>query len=197
MTTIDRSPSLSQSTFLVVFAEGTLVRIRHNTGLYRISSPAAWAEADQSLPTHYNVIGPSGKLHKMVPAESMTFRSNALQETGHTALLDGDIRIDPLTRMLTAPAATMAMARRLLPPAFVETHELRQIAEALLPRYFQTHCHRCGSGLNNLHHPACPDCEGLLCNCGGCRCNWSFPSFGIHGVTGPRIRDFSPRRFSS
>ena len=197
MFTTDHTLRTSQSAPPAAFAEGSWVRIQHNTGLYRISSPCAWIDDNPTMPTHYNVLGPSGKLHKMVPVERMTLRATSLQKSVVAAMLDGDLCYEPFLRMLSDPAATMAMGHRLLPSAFVETHDLRQLAEALLPRYFQTHCHRCASELNNLHHPACQDCEGLLCQCGGCRCNWSFQSSGIHGVTGPRIRGFHSNRFSS
>jgi hypothetical protein len=197
MTATELYPRLSPSTTPASFAEGTLVRIEHNEGLYKINRPAAWSDTDPSTPTHYDVTGPSGQRHRMVPAERISLHSDALRLalTSHLAVV-----VDPLEigrqRMLADPPATMEMARRFLPQTFIRNHNLREIVRELAPRYFETHCHRCGTELDNLHHPTCPDCEGLHCKCGGCRCNWSFPSSGIHGVTGPRIRQFSTRHVS-
>jgi hypothetical protein len=186
MTTTFQIPAQPVATKFL--AAETMVRIRHNVGLFRVLTPAAWADSGHTIPTHYDVTGPNGRLHRMVPVERITVYSRALPLAFATYMADPDVRIDPVDRMMAKPAATMAMARRLLSPRFVETHSLLEIAAVLAPRYFETHCHRCAGEINNLEHPSCPACEGIKCKCGGCRCNWPYASGSVRPVTGPRIQ---------
>jgi hypothetical protein len=115
------------------FAAGSLVAIRHNPGHFRIQSPSAWADDKHSMPTHYHVTGPDGKLHLMVPVERM----EAVQAGG------GDLQYD----------------------------EGKPV-----PRVKHTPCWNCQTILSHLRNKVCPKCHGLLCECGGCRCNWPFAS---------------------
>lgn len=71
-------PAPSTAIRPITFAVGTLVRIQHNTGLYKIHSHAAWSEADHQTPTFYNLTGPSGQLHKMVPVERLILRADTM-----------------------------------------------------------------------------------------------------------------------
>ena len=181
-------PTPAQPVATKFLAAGTMVRIRHNDGLFKIVVPAACADSGHTAPTHYDVTGPNGRLYRMVPVERITFYSRALPLAVATYMADPEARIDPVDRMMAKPTATMAMARRLLNPRFVETHSLLEIAAALAPRYFETHCHRCAAEINNLEHPSCPACEGIKCKCGGCRCNWPYASGSVRPVTGTRIQ---------
>ena len=54
-----------------IFAVGTVVRVQHNTNLFKIHSHAAWSDDDHQVPTFYNLTGPSGQLHRMVPVERL------------------------------------------------------------------------------------------------------------------------------
>jgi hypothetical protein len=38
----------------------------------------------------------------------------------------------------------------------------------------RTHCWSCKAGLNTHKDAICAKCAGLLCACGGCRCNWPY-----------------------
>jgi hypothetical protein len=61
LTSIDEMPA--------ALATGTLVRILHNDGSFKIVCPVAFEDANHSTPTHYNMMGPYGRLHVMVPVE--------------------------------------------------------------------------------------------------------------------------------
>lgn len=71
-------PAPSTTTLPITFAVGTMVRIQHNTGLYKIHSHAAWSDDDHRTPTYYNITGPSGRLHKMVPVERLILRADTM-----------------------------------------------------------------------------------------------------------------------
>jgi len=118
-----------------------MVRIQHNTSLFKIHSHAAWSDDDQQTPTYYNLTGPSGQLHKMVPVERLILRADTM----------GAVRY-----------ATWGIPR------------LDAILGEIVPRVKHTHCWNCKTTLSHLIHAVCPKCRGLLCACGGCRCNWPF-----------------------
>ena len=61
----------SADTRPITFAVGTVVRVHHNTNLFKIHSHAAWSDDDHQVPTFYNLTGPSGQLHRMVPVERL------------------------------------------------------------------------------------------------------------------------------
>jgi hypothetical protein len=61
-----------------VFAVGTVVRVQHNEALFQIHSHAAWSDDDHHTPTFYNITGPSGQLHKMVPVERLILRADTM-----------------------------------------------------------------------------------------------------------------------
>jgi hypothetical protein len=46
-----------------------------------------------------------------------------------------------------------------------------------VPCVKKTHCWSCKTTLNHLVSKVCPTCRGLLCECGGCRCNWPYDSY--------------------
>jgi hypothetical protein len=140
MTTIFPNPAPPASVRSATFAAGSLVAIRHNPGNFRIQSPSAWADTGQSMPTHYNVTGPDGRLHLMVPVERMT-------------------------RLSTSPNVSIPAGR-----------EAGAIADYPVPRVRHTHCWNCQTILDYSRNTVCPKCRGLLCECGGCRCNWPFAS---------------------
>ncbi len=144
---------------------GTLVEIQHNTGLFKITCPTAWADSDHTMPTHYNVTGPNGRLHPMVPVERM----NLCQIT--PSLTPPSV----LARMLRHPELTLRLGTRLLGREIAEALNLATLAYRLVPRYKSTHCWACKTSLDNLQDELCPKCGGLQCGCGGCRCNWPYP----------------------
>ena len=78
MTTTYPTPTPSATTQPITFAVGTMVRIQHNSGLYKIHSHAAWSDDDHRTPTYYNLSGPSGQLHKMVPVERLILRADTM-----------------------------------------------------------------------------------------------------------------------
>jgi hypothetical protein len=122
------------------FAAGSLVAILHNPGHFRIQRPSAWADDKHSKPTHYNVTGPDGRLHLMVPVERMT-------------------RLSPSPNV-----------------AFPKGREVGAFAGNPVARVKHTHCWSCQTILDHHVTKVCPKCRGLLCECGGCRCNWPFAS---------------------
>jgi hypothetical protein len=131
------SPASQPATFTV----GSLVRIQHNTKSFRIVCPAAWADAERSLPTHYNVKATNGQLHIMVPVERLT-----TCWVNPRRVLFGNRDAD------TNAANTVSYVKH-------------------------THCWSCKTTLNHLVSKVCPTCRGLLCKCGGCRCNWPYDSY--------------------
>jgi hypothetical protein len=78
MTATDLTPRLSPSTSPASFAVGTVVRVQHNEKLFKIHSHAAWSDDDHRTPTFYNLTGPSGQLHRMVPVERLTLRAETM-----------------------------------------------------------------------------------------------------------------------
>ena len=143
MTTTYPTPAPSTTTRPITFAVGTMVRIQHNTGLYKIHSHAAWGDDDHRTPTYYNLTGPSGQLHKMVPVERLILRADTMGAARYA-----DRVLLELDAFLSKPA----------------------------PRVKFTHCWSCATELSHLATQVCPKCEGLLCECGGCRCNWPYAS---------------------
>ena len=55
MTTSFPSSTPSATTKLPIFAVGTVVRVQHNTSLFKIHSHAAWSDDDHQTPTYYNL----------------------------------------------------------------------------------------------------------------------------------------------
>ena len=138
MTTTFPTSAPSATSRPPIFAVGTVVRVQHNTNLFKIHSHAAWSDGDHQQPTFYNVTGPSGQLHKMVPAERLILRADTM---GVAAYADRQFY------------------------AIVGNPEAR---------VKHTHCWRCKTTLSHLQTKVCPSCSGLLCECGGCRCNWPY-----------------------
>ena len=60
--------------------------------------------------------------------------------------------------------------------AFASGCEEGAIAGYPAPRVTHTPCWNCQTILSHLRDKVCPKCRGLLCECGGCRCNWPFAS---------------------
>jgi hypothetical protein len=88
MTTTIPTPDPSAITKPITFAVGTVVRAQHNTNLFKIHSHAAWSDDDHQTPTFYNLTGPSGQLHRMVPVERLILRANTM---GAAAYADREI----------------------------------------------------------------------------------------------------------
>lgn len=149
----------------------TMVRIRHNVGLFKIVASAAWADAGHTAPTHYDVTGPDGRLHRMVPRERMTALSYepTLYQPNAQPVLKRDT---VLQRMQLLPDLTRRMGRFYLGEQ-AQSMELDTLIRALLPRYRECHCWSCWKPLNNLNRPVCPKCGGIQCACGACFCNRS------------------------
>jgi hypothetical protein len=78
MTATFPSSPLSSNTRPITFAVGTVVRVQHNTSLFKIHSHAAWSDDDHRTPTCYNLTGPSGQLHRMVPVERLILRVDTM-----------------------------------------------------------------------------------------------------------------------
>ena len=78
MTTTFPNSNPSTTARPITFAVGTVVRVQHNEGLYQIHSHAAWSDDDDQTPTFYNLTGPSGQLHKMVPVERLILRADTM-----------------------------------------------------------------------------------------------------------------------
>jgi hypothetical protein len=78
MTTTYSTPAPSATTRPITFAVGTVVRVQHNEALFQIHSHAALSDDDHQTPTFYNLTGPSGQLHKMVPVERLILRVDTL-----------------------------------------------------------------------------------------------------------------------
>lgn len=71
-------PTPSTITRPITFAVGTVVRVQHNEKLFKIHSHAAWSDDDHQTPTFYNLTGPSGQLHRMVPVERLILRVDTM-----------------------------------------------------------------------------------------------------------------------
>ena len=78
MTTPFPTSAPSTNTRPIIFAVGTVVRVQHNTNLFKIHSHAAWSSEKHQTPTFYNLTGPSGQLHRMVPVERLILRVDTL-----------------------------------------------------------------------------------------------------------------------
>ena len=78
MTTTFQTSAPSANTRPPTFAVGTVVRVQHNEALFQIHSHAAWGDDDHQTPTYYNLTGPSGQLHKMVPVERLILRVDTM-----------------------------------------------------------------------------------------------------------------------
>ena len=83
MTATFPNSTSSASTKPITFAVGTVVRVQHNSNLFKIHSHAAWSDADHQTPTFYNITGPSGQLHKMVPVERLILRADTMGEAAY------------------------------------------------------------------------------------------------------------------
>lgn len=179
--TLPAAPNSSPHVGLLKLARGTLVRVVNQAGVFRVSAPAGWGGKDYATPTHYNLVGPTGRVVAAVPSGSISIMSDVLQEELAEAPTNpiANIVSRRLRRLLNDPEATWRMAQRLLGNRADPNRPLREIAEMLTPRYFETHCWACAKHLDNLYDEACPKCEGLKCKCGGCRCNWPYRTWGI------------------
>ena len=78
MTATFPSSPPSSNTRPITVAVGTVVRVQHNTSLFKIHSHAAWSDDDHQTPTFYNLTGPSGQLHRMVPVERLILRVDTM-----------------------------------------------------------------------------------------------------------------------
>jgi hypothetical protein len=78
MTTTFPNSNPSTTAPPITFTVGTVVRVQHNEALYQIHSSAAWSDDDHQTPTFYNLTGPSGQLHKMVPVERLVLRVDTM-----------------------------------------------------------------------------------------------------------------------
>ena len=78
MTATFPSSAPSATAKIPTFAVGNVVRVQHNTSLFKIHSPAAWSDDDHQTPTFYNLTGPSGQLHRMVPVERLILRVDTM-----------------------------------------------------------------------------------------------------------------------
>lgn len=140
MTATLPSPTTFANTRPNTFAVGAVVRVRHNTNLFKIHSPAAWSDEDHRTPAFYNLTGPSGQIHRMVSVERLILREDSMGAAANP------------------------------------NREFYSLDGNPAPRVKHTHCWRCKSTLSHPITKVCPKCRGLLCECGGCRCNWPFTS---------------------
>jgi hypothetical protein len=96
MTTTFPSSAPSTTAKIPTFAVGTVVRVQHNTSLFKIHSHAAWSDDDHRIPTYYNLTGPSGQLHRMVPVERLILRADTM---GAAAYADREfLEMDAIVR---------------------------------------------------------------------------------------------------
>ena len=138
MTTTFLTPAPSTTARPPTLAVGTVVRVQHNEALFQIHSHAPLSDDDHQTPAFYNLTGPSGQLHRMVPVERLILRAD-----------------------------TMGVAE-------YADREFYAIVGNPEARVKHTHCWRCKTTLSHLKTKVCPRCRGLLCECGGCRCNWPY-----------------------
>jgi hypothetical protein len=78
MTTTFPNSNHSTTARPITFTVGTVVRVQHNEALFKIHSHPAWSDADHQTPTFYNLTGPSGQLHKMVPVERLILSADTM-----------------------------------------------------------------------------------------------------------------------
>lgn len=68
----------SSNTRPITLAVGTVVSVQHNEGLFKIHSHAAWSDDDHKTPTCYNLTGPRGQFHRMVPVERLILHADTM-----------------------------------------------------------------------------------------------------------------------
>ena len=162
-----------------ILRRGNLVRVETKAGYFRICSPAGWDGPDYATPSSYNVACLDGRPLTAFPASMILQLSG--EELRQAELMMQSQRQAALTsnpalaRMLRHLDLTRRMVIHFFGVEAAEARDIGDLTRALVPHYKRTHCWACRTSLDNLQNEICPKCGGILCQCGGCRCNWPFP----------------------